>query len=577
MKILRQILFTILLCSFAHMQSVVTKSHNMIEAMDVIIDSQPNVALKMGFKILEDYSSESPDSTIAKTHLLIASVLNKQGLPAQSMEYYIKGLDYYISSGRILETGWFYNDLGNIYFSQRMFEQAKEKYKTAREIFIETEVLYAEATTVNNLALIEKEQGNYGEALILFNEALGLRTKYGKEPYVLAHSYKYLGDLSLEIGDTKSAMNYYEKIIDIGVTEGKGNIEGLSLQSIGEIYFKKNDIHKAEEYFQLAEKSFISEYHPKYLVQLYIRLAEIYSNNEQIDLSELYLQKALPVAEQHGLIDYNIFILHRLIELTERTEDLSQTLRYYHHLDSLRHKQYEAELQQSFNRAETQLELSDNKQKLAEKEIRLKTAQSHMALSAIIGFLLILLLWMLSRRYIQNLRLAKGREEIVSQKLNIETLKADQRQKEIEIKKNELLNKATLIQQKNSLLNSFLKELQNKVKLLTVKDRKQFIPLISYLEGIQNTDDQWNDFEKQFTSTYPNLLKTISLQFPELTAADLKICAFLKMKMTTKEISSLTGLTVRAVEVRRSRLRKKMNIPKGENLNTFFMTFETDN
>jgi DNA-binding NarL/FixJ family response regulator len=63
--------------------------------------------------------------------------------------------------------------------------------------------------------------------------------------------------------------------------------------------------------------------------------------------------------------------------------------------------------------------------------------------------------------------------------------------------------------------------------------------------------------------------KRITEQFPALTKTDLKLCTYLRMNLSSKEIASLMFVSLRAVEVSRSRLRKRLGLQKEQNLLAF--------
>jgi FixJ family two-component response regulator len=64
-----------------------------------------------------------------------------------------------------------------------------------------------------------------------------------------------------------------------------------------------------------------------------------------------------------------------------------------------------------------------------------------------------------------------------------------------------------------------------------------------------------------FDMIHSNFLSRLKERFPDLSSNDLKLCAYLKMNLTSKEIAQLMSITIKAVEVSRYRLRKKMQIP----------------
>ena len=86
-------------------------------------------------------------------------------------------------------------------------------------------------------------------------------------------------------------------------------------------------------------------------------------------------------------------------------------------------------------------------------------------------------------------------------------------------------------------------------------------------------DDDWKKFEKNFDIVYDEYLTRLGNTFPELTVSDKKLCAYLKMDLSSKEIAPLMNLTYRSVEMTRYRLRKKLNLSREQNLIEFLQRF----
>ena len=86
-------------------------------------------------------------------------------------------------------------------------------------------------------------------------------------------------------------------------------------------------------------------------------------------------------------------------------------------------------------------------------------------------------------------------------------------------------------------------------------------------------DDDWKKFERNFDIVYDEYLTRLGDTFPELTVSDKKLCAYLKMGLSSKEIAPLLNLTYRSVEMTRYRLRKKLNLTRDQNLIDFLQRF----
>jgi DNA-binding CsgD family transcriptional regulator len=89
-------------------------------------------------------------------------------------------------------------------------------------------------------------------------------------------------------------------------------------------------------------------------------------------------------------------------------------------------------------------------------------------------------------------------------------------------------------------------------------------------EGM-NDERDWNLFESSFNEAHESFFKKLKLNHPDLVPNDLKLCAYLRMNMSCKEMASLLNISVRGVEIRRYRLRKKLQVPHDRNFVEFLM------
>ncbi len=118
---------------------------------------------------------------------------------------------------------------------------------------------------------------------------------------------------------------------------------------------------------------------------------------------------------------------------------------------------------------------------------------------------------------------------------------------------------------KNEFLNNIKKELQN---VNDINNIKHVIKIID--RNINNTDD-WHVFEEAFNNADKDFLKKIKIEHPALTSNDLRLCAYLRLNLSSKEIAPLLNISPRSVEVKRYRLRKKMNLPHESSLTDYIL------
>ena len=206
------------------------------------------------------------------------------------------------------------------------------------------------------------------------------------------------------------------------------------------------------------------------------------------------------------------------------------------------------------------------------------------------GLLAILLLFLFRHLYYLKLKrdqqrihekLEREKEEYLQQEAlaneqRIIKLKNEQLEAELASKSRELANSALNIVSKNELLQSLKDELAQLKdaggKKLPEDHLKKIQKIIG--EGMSSERD-WNLFENSFNEAHENYFRKLKAMHPELSPNDLRFCAFLRMNMSSKEIASLLNITVRGVEIRRYRLRKKMGLEHEKNLVEYLMEVQT--
>ncbi|MFD0862903.1 triple tyrosine motif-containing protein [Sungkyunkwania multivorans] len=144
-------------------------------------------------------------------------------------------------------------------------------------------------------------------------------------------------------------------------------------------------------------------------------------------------------------------------------------------------------------------------------------------------------------------------KELESQREIIE-LKNKQLTADIDNKNRELAISTMSLVKKNQFLSSIKDQLKN-----IDADRKVSSVIRTIDKNLNNTDD-WKFFEEAFNNADKDFLKKIKTKHPSLTPNDLRLCAYLRLNLSSKEIAPLLNISVRSVEIKRYRLRKKMEL-----------------
>jgi DNA-binding CsgD family transcriptional regulator/ligand-binding sensor domain-containing protein len=187
---------------------------------------------------------------------------------------------------------------------------------------------------------------------------------------------------------------------------------------------------------------------------------------------------------------------------------------------------------------------------------------------AIACYILLFLLALWFFRHISIVKIHK-REIIKREEKEKEVikLKYEKLQAEIEYKSKELANSTMSIINKNEFLIE-LKEmiLHHKTQLGTRFPEKYFNELIKKIDDNISSRDDWKIFDANFEQAHEEFSRKLKVIYPELTPKDLRLCAFLRINLSSKEIAPLLGISIRGVENHRYRLRCKMNLQHDDNL-----------
>jgi AraC family chitin signaling transcriptional activator len=144
-------------------------------------------------------------------------------------------------------------------------------------------------------------------------------------------------------------------------------------------------------------------------------------------------------------------------------------------------------------------------------------------------------------------------------KLNNDKLRSD-----IESKNRELATSTMNIIKKNDFLSTIKLELMK-------SDAKSISKVVKIIDKNLNNTDDWKMFQEAFNNADKNFLKKVKDKHPGLTPNDLRLCAYLRLNLSSKEIAPLLNISSRSVEVKRYRLRKKMELPHDSNLTNYIL------
>lgn len=171
-------------------------------------------------------------------------------------------------------------------------------------------------------------------------------------------------------------------------------------------------------------------------------------------------------------------------------------------------------------------------------------------------------------QYLHQLELEKSEAEIV--RLRNEKLEA-----ELQLKNKELTTTAINLVQRGEILHKVKDEVLRLNKAGAEHDNPDDIKKIIRMLEPEKFKMDWDQFALHFNQAYDDFLIALKKEYPKLTPNEIKLCAYLRLNMSSKEIAHIMSITIKSVELSRYRLRKKLELKPEENLFNFLMEFHS--
>ena len=188
----------------------------------------------------------------------------------------------------------------------------------------------------------------------------------------------------------------------------------------------------------------------------------------------------------------------------------------------------------------------------------------------ILCFALLYLLFKYQKRQIQKMENNLRHEQEKKLKQERVVGRNKQLEKEVKYKSKMLANNAMALIQKNNMLAELKVHVK---KARETDDQREFQKIISLINRNMHGDEDWEIFEKNFAEVHEEFLDSLKIQHGNLTASELKLAAYIRMNLSSKEIAPLINISVRSVENKRYRLRKNLHLAHEDSLVQYLMRF----
>ncbi len=172
-----------------------------------------------------------------------------------------------------------------------------------------------------------------------------------------------------------------------------------------------------------------------------------------------------------------------------------------------------------------------------------------------------------------NLERVKIEKERVELTELAEKEKSQRLQEAMDMKAKQLVSNTLLISQQYDVLSKIDQEMQEIAKAATPKVRSSTSKIRRIIKSNLSIEENWKDFLLQFEQLHPDFFKSLKTKYPKLTQNDLRHCAFIKMRMNTKEIARMLNINPTSVQISRVRMKKKIGLPTEQDLKAFLQNY----
>jgi len=456
-----------------------------------------------------------------------------------------------------------YLHLGNRYLEKNNYPEAMDNYLKgikASEQLGDSSIL---ANLYNNLGIVYLNIDKPEQALSLYSKALRLFEKKNDSASIAGITTN-IGSIYIQLSDLDIARSYYLKGFEI--FKSSGNLSGMAhayfkLGLLDEMQEKYADaLHNLNLSVELQNQTNDNSSGSKtmFLVETNIHIGVALLELGDLKKAENYLTEGYEMAQQTKQLSLVAFASKNLSKLYRKNRDFEHALDYYEV-----YKQYSDSIFNDENvRQLTQLELQyqfDAKLKEAELLRKLETqkrVRQNLIFLLVLGGLLLLLVIVVLLLKLENNK--KRKIAIEHQNLS----------EKLEFTSKELTTYVMYLLRKNEFIMSISEKMKKILIEAKPENKKVIKELISELQS--NTDMvSWEEFELRFQHVYTDFYKKLTDNFPDLSPNELRLCAFFRLNMTTKEIAAITYQSLNSIKVGRYRLRKKLGLPKDENLVSF--------
>ncbi|MBO6497294.1 MAG: tetratricopeptide repeat protein [Roseivirga sp.] len=511
--------------------------------------SDPDSAFFYAKLAMDEALSQADDHNYAVAKRTMGEIFYLQGAYDNAISYLTDALKVFQELNATNETAQTLLALGAAYQFHDLWDKALNEYHRSRKLFL------------------------------LLNDSSGLAETYG----VIGHYYE-------KTADSDSAFFYQYKALEL--YQALDDSRGLAIihDNIGSIYEDLGQFEQAYDYFlQSAKYDSVCNNLPA-LVNTLNNIGDTYRKRGIVEESVVYTNKALALADSLNLNYEILSAYHDLAKVYRADGQESLALMYYDSAYEFSQNLFNSQIAGQIANFQTLYETQEKEQAIVqlEAEQRIGRQTRNTVIVGSLGLIFFVTLVAIQERKrrtnateafkaqkalsdakIENIELE---QKALQTQLENKKLKEEQFYLELEARSQDLTTKTLHIIQKNRLL----KDLREQISVLD-KENKMKSDVVSKLsnsidKGFQ-FDREWEHFQDSFNQVHDDFSHRIKKEFADLTESEIRLCALIRMGISSKDIATILGISTDSLRVSRYRLKKKLNTEAANKLKEFLINY----
>ncbi|HBG71819.1 MAG TPA: hypothetical protein DHV29_07710 [Bacteroidales bacterium] len=506
-------------------------------------NSEPLQALREAEILIDECTHLNYDKGLAECYNLQGIVLFTRGVNDMALQSFIRSLEYYRLLDDTIGISLVYNNLGVVSYSISKYHYSIFFFNQSLKIQTRDNKFRNIVDLKNNIGSLYEKLQMYDTAMSLHREALGIAVRNDYEVGI-ATAFNNIGVIFENSGQTDSAVYYYKESILFKDSIPESQLS-LTYTNLGRTLLRNSDYDYAALCLDSALGFAMSSGASAQLPEIYKLYSDYFESQGEITQAYEYLKKYKDITEK--------------IEAQTTEGDFADFI-----------------LSMQQNKWQKEKLLLDRQMKL---QSRVQWLIIAIIAVALIFFVLLFIYFRNRTRMLdQKHALAESEKRRLADELEskaiIAQLEHEKLTNDLQTKERQLTSMTMHIVTKNETLQ----EIDKNVSLLI--DTNAEVAGSANLKKIQsiirmNAGDEavWNNYFYHFEQVYPGFFKILSETHPDVTQGEQKLCAYILINLSNKEIAHVMGISEASIKIKKNRLSKKLKLDIASDLTAYLRKF----